>query len=109
MIMTEKQANKRWCPFAGDQRPGYMLAQHTCVGADCMAWRWAYYRTEHGQLVQQYLRTGETWICKACGGDGTFADGEYCPECDGKGKGKKSAPAGYCGLAGRPADIAGPN
>lgn len=50
--MTEDGAKAKWCPFARTPRNdnagatnrgtdgsfGYVL--HTCVAADCMAWRW---------------------------------------------------------------------
>jgi hypothetical protein len=39
MLLTEDEAEKRWCPFADRVgRHGFP----TCLGSGCMAWRWSF-------------------------------------------------------------------
>lgn len=44
MILTEKEAVKKWCPFPGiSASPGYTLRKDIldrCIASKCMAWRW---------------------------------------------------------------------
>lgn len=86
MAHTEKEAGtKRCCGSSGVR----------CQASDCMGWRWHSVKGEFGQRVQEFVKTDEPWVCEYCHGEG-------CAECDGAGKGFKSAPTGFCGLAGAP-------
>jgi hypothetical protein len=45
--MTEDEAEKKWCPFVRDEDGGSNVSNEsrvphwsTCVGSECMAWRW---------------------------------------------------------------------
>ena len=48
MIVTTAEARERWCPHVvashTDPRIGFSSDArgnpHTCIGPDCMAWRW---------------------------------------------------------------------
>ena len=108
MLMTEKQAQRTWCPFVGHGRAtehmgrppaeGSLLETRSCIGHRCAAWRW---KTDPDAQAPTHLyhSTGERWSCEACGGTGE-KDGGACPECDGEGQGTRKGPVGYCGLAG---------
>jgi hypothetical protein len=125
-MKTEQEAAKLLCPhmkynvspYRGDTGwvPEY---EHTrCQGAMCMAWRWGKDPDSYMEQSRILVKTNEPWTCECCKGEGKSAvtaqeayesavgliEGEIlaCPECDGKGKGFKFAPAGYCGLAGVP-------
>ena len=39
MIVTEKQAAEMWCPAANGGQP-WQDKVVTCIGPDCMWWRW---------------------------------------------------------------------
>jgi hypothetical protein len=43
MIVTEKEAETKWCPHARDADLGTNREGNTgsaCIGSQCMAWRW---------------------------------------------------------------------
>ena len=78
--MKESEAKTKWCPFVrltddfGDNRPSGGAAETflTCIGSECMAWRWEVSPTELARRGQQQNL------------------GEYVK------------PTGFCGLAGKP-------
>jgi hypothetical protein len=127
--MTEAEASEKWCPMARvdgcfESYPAFNRVKDDsspneacCIASDCMMWRWEYQATQNLTAPMQPVMhpTGETWVCDECKGGGkmpitavdlvyapdlTIGEMTPCPECEGKGKGFKYAPSGYCGLAG---------
>lgn len=43
MLLTGREARKRWCPAMGDYE-----RDRNCVASDCMAWRWDYEESDEG-------------------------------------------------------------
>lgn len=56
MLLTEDEAKTKWCPHAvashTDPRRGFHAGEtrdeycFTCIASECMAWRWAGWRTK---------------------------------------------------------------
>ena len=42
MLVTKKEANKKWCPA-----PNNTIKDSVCCGSDCMAWRWYRFLADH--------------------------------------------------------------
>lgn len=124
-MLTEDEANKRWCPFARVQRDGGgnrypmdidLASGHAfarCIASECMAWRWLSPKAE----------TARTDNRRVIGKDGCVrADEPPAPPGEGwrpasevqqklgyvEGVFERSwtrpdvSRGGYCGLAGKP-------
>lgn len=96
MLLTEEEARKKWCPFAGEGR--LMLGPSgdpRCIASECMAWRWKHKKVERERtdrvadqiMNDEALKTGRhvRRVPHGCGNgyDLLIIDG-----------------VGYCGLAG---------
>lgn len=103
MIVTEKQAAKKWCHFTRvipddlEARVSWNRVSHDdgtvipeasmCIGSRCMSWRW------HVEHVLVNLTTGKAVPAE----DGEFFDArQWCRQY------RPSTTHGYCGLAGKP-------
>lgn len=65
MLLTEKEAGERWCPFAryvekgwgaynrieGDDRDSDGASP--CIGSNCMAWRWGKRRVKQDHTLEE--------------------------------------------------------
>lgn len=61
MILTEKEACKKDCPYKYGRDPAMWVT--FCSASECMAWRWI------------YMDNGEHFMKKECDG---YADTGYC-------------------------------
>lgn len=61
MLVTEEEAKKRWCPFAGETR--ITRQDEMCLGSECAAWRWV----EQGHDAGDFPNTPEHASTGYCG------------------------------------------
>ncbi len=130
MMLTEKEARKKWCPFArtidgypgdGANVQGYAasanrgmpdktMASLNCAASDCMAWRWA------GKNTRETTKMRHPVEYDAVAGSVRVVDGEpwryEYTDIDSEGEfdllhrwlsdedQEKQGCRGYCGLAG---------
>jgi hypothetical protein len=48
-VMTEEEAKKKWCPNRIPNATSIKTAREaSCIGSDCMAWRWDKYPKDEG-------------------------------------------------------------
>lgn len=78
MIVTEKEAAEKWCPFArvteagsGDgsswnrlnTEPALDIPATKCVGSACMSWRQAWRHSQSGSVVAHFRPSSDPhWI-----------------------------------------------
>ena len=106
MILTEKEAKRKWCCAAFPSYDANKTQSPSCCEAsDCMAWRWIFGPNGNRQLKRSEA-VSECLDCKGKGviPDDTGTEDVTCPECDGMGNLRYWEPTGFCGLAGRPED-----
>ena len=85
---TEEEAAKLWCPMMGSKKRTPWLTGATCVGSNCMMWRW------HGAATRD-PRSGHMVMTKAPQETG-HSTKRILTDLPGR---------GYCGLAGTPASL----
>lgn len=97
MILTEKEALRKYCPH------GMNAGLIGCLASECMAWRSAFDADGH-HLMKQVAPPSECPDCKGTGAirNDTDTDDASCASCDGDGKIGHYERAGFCGLAGKP-------
>ena len=55
--MTEAEAKTKWCPMmprgyrANRASDGFVRDDLSCIGSECMAWRWKQEGIEHGEPI----------------------------------------------------------
>jgi hypothetical protein len=110
--MTEDEAKEKWCPFVRyksvrgeginrwvEEEPQLNPDAARCIGSRCMAWRWT--NQDGIDRQQAALCPGPDW--KLGGGPGVQIITTYHTD-EGVLRAwyRIGAPAGYCGLAGKP-------
>lgn len=77
--MRENEAQTKWCPFvraarddadfsANRDRSGQIIPRkHTCIGSDCMAWRWGEQEAGWGHYADGTPHEGGHGYCGIAG------------------------------------------